>query len=110
MSVQHGDAPSPVVGDATAAGATAPESGRDRRRRHARRVGLYGAAALFISVAMLAILLSTANARVVRLDWIVGSSSISLIWVVVGAAVCGWLLGIATGVLFRFRTRRPRPH
>jgi uncharacterized integral membrane protein len=43
----------------------------------------------------------------VKIDWIFGSAHASLVWIVLAAAVLGWLLGIATSVLFRFRTRRP---
>jgi hypothetical protein len=53
------------------------------------------------------IALVAANARSVELDWIFGSGHASLVWIVVGAAVLGWLLGIATCILFRYRTRRP---
>lgn len=56
---------------------------------------------------MALIALVAANARSVELDWIFGSGHASLVWIVVGAAVLGWLLGIATCILFRYRTRRP---
>ena len=52
--------------------------------------------------------LIAANVRAVKLDWVVGSTHASLVWIILAAAVLGWLLGIATSVLFRFRTRRPR--
>jgi uncharacterized integral membrane protein len=60
-------------------------------------------------LALLAILvvLVTKNTRSVKLDWAVGSTHASLVWIVLAAAVIGWLLGIATGVVFRHRTRRP---
>ena len=41
------------------------------------------------------------------IDWIFGSGHASLVWIVTGAAVLGWLLGIATCILFRYRTRKP---
>jgi hypothetical protein len=41
-------------------------------------------------------------------DWLVGSTSTSPVWLVVSASTAGWLLGIITGATFRFRTRRRR--
>jgi NhaP-type Na+/H+ or K+/H+ antiporter len=37
-----------------------------------------------------------------------GSSSISLVWLVIGSAVLGLVLGMLIGALLRHRTRRPR--
>jgi hypothetical protein len=37
---------------------------------------------------------------------VVGSTSASLIWIILAAAVLGWILGITTGILIRHRTRR----
>jgi len=42
----------------------------------------------------------------VKLGWVVGSTSASLIWIILAAAVLGWILGIATSVLVRHRVRR----
>ena len=55
------------------------------------------------------IVLSAANARAVKLDWVLGSTEMSLVWVVVGATIAGWVIGVTTAILFRFRTRR-RPN
>jgi uncharacterized integral membrane protein len=44
----------------------------------------------------------------VKLSWVVGTSHASLVWIILVAAVLGWLLGIATSVVFRLRTRRRR--
>ena len=45
------------------------------------------------------------NTRSVKLDWAVGSTHASLVWIILAAAVLGWLLGVATSVVFRNRTR-----
>jgi uncharacterized integral membrane protein len=42
----------------------------------------------------------------VKLSWVVGKSHASLVWIILAAAVLGWLLGITTSVIFRLRTRR----
>jgi uncharacterized integral membrane protein len=78
-------------------------------RRHGRRAGLYTWAVLAVAGLVILIILIAANVRSVKLDWVVGSTHASLVWIILAAAVLGWLLGIATSVLFRFRTRRPRP-
>jgi uncharacterized integral membrane protein len=63
-----------------------------------------------ILVALLAVLivLISANTSKVKLSWAVGSTHASLVWIILAAAVIGWLLGITTAVGFRHRTRRPR--
>ena len=78
-----------------------------RALRHGRRARLYTWAVVSIVALVALIALIVANTRSVKLDWIFGSGHASLVWVVMGAAVLGWLLGIATSVLFRHRTRRP---
>jgi uncharacterized integral membrane protein len=94
--------------DQPAATTTAPtaESRGSRARRHGRRAGLYGWAFAALAVLIVLIALIVANSRTVELDWIFGSGHASLVWVVLAAAVLGWLLGIATAILFRFRTRK----
>ena len=77
--------------------------------RHGRRAGLYTWAVLAVAGLVVLIILIAANVRAVKIDWVVGSTHASLVWIILAAAVLGWLLGIATSVLFRFRTRRPRP-
>jgi uncharacterized integral membrane protein len=75
--------------------------------RHAHRVRLYTWAVLFIAALVLLVVLIAANLRSVKLDWVVGSTHASLIWIILASTVLGWLLGIATGALFRYRTREP---
>lgn len=78
-----------------------------RALRHGRRARLYAWAVAGLVLLVVLIALVTANVRSVKLDWIVGSDHASLVWIVLAAAVLGWLLGIATCILFRYRTRRP---
>lgn len=52
------------------------------------------------------IALVIANTRRVEISWVIGTSEASLVWIIVAAAILGWLLGIATAVVFRLRTRR----
>ena len=82
------------------------ESLRQQVMRHGHRVWLYTWAAMFIAALVVLIVLIAANVRSVKLDWVFGSTHASLVWIILAATVLGWLLGVATSVLFRFRTRR----
>jgi uncharacterized integral membrane protein len=83
------------------------ESRGERLVRHGRRVRLWTWAVLFVALLVMLVVLIAANARTVKLDWAIGSTRASLVWIVLAATILGWLLGIATSVLFRYRTRRP---
>jgi uncharacterized integral membrane protein len=85
------------------------EARGDRLRRHGRRTGLYTWAVGLIALLVILIALAVANTRQVKLSWVVGTSHASLVWIILAAAVLGWLLGIFTSVVFRLRTRRRRP-
>ena len=85
------------------------ESSRDRTRRHTRRAGLYFQAFLLTALLVVIVALLLANNRRVEVSWVVGKDEQSLVWIVLATAVLGWLLGILTSVLFRHRTRAPRP-
>ena len=80
----------------------------ERLRRHGRRTGLYAWAFVVVVSLVVVIALAVANTRQVQLSWVVGDSHASLVWIVLAAAVLGWLLGIATSIVFRLRTRRRR--
>lgn len=88
--------------------ATAGETRGERFRRKAHRTGLYLYA--FLTVALLVYLaaLAVANTDRVEFSWVVGSSTVSLVWIVIFSAILGWLLGIVTSVVFRWRTRARR--
>ena len=95
--------PEKVPADATA------EKRGDRLRRHGRRTGLYTWALGLVALLVVLIALVVANTRQVKLSWVVGTSHASLVWIILAAAVLGWLLGILTSEVFRLRTRRRRP-
>jgi uncharacterized integral membrane protein len=101
---REGDTPTPE----SKASAEEPvvESRGQRLSRHGRRTGLYAWAFLSVALLVVVIVLIAKNTRSVKLDWAVGSTYASLVWIILAAAVLGWLLGIATSVIFRYRTRR----
>jgi len=91
------DAPSP----------SPTESRRERLIRHGHRARLYTSAVAFVALLAVLIVLTSKNTRSVKLDWAVGSTHASLVWIILAAAVIGWLLGITTAIVFHHRTRRP---
>jgi uncharacterized integral membrane protein len=104
--VMPADVPAPPVAPLAIAPAR-DESRGQRLMRHGRRVRMYTWAIVTLALFVVLVVLVAANIRSVKLDWVFGSTHASLIWVILAAAVLGWLLGIATSVLFRHRTRRP---
>ncbi len=88
---------------------TEPIEPRSKRlRRHGHRTALYTWAFALVALLVVLIALTVANTRQVKLSWLVSSGHASLVWIILAAAVLGWLLGILTSVVLRFRTRRRR--
>jgi uncharacterized integral membrane protein len=79
---------------------------RFARRAHRTRLYLYATAAVVLTVTLIALVI--ANTGRVNVSWVIGSSSVSLVWLVVFSAILGLLLGVIVGALFRWRTREPR--
>jgi uncharacterized integral membrane protein len=87
--------------------ATEPiEPRSERLRRHRHRGALYAWAFALLGLLVVLIALVIANTRQVKLSWVVGTGHASLVWIILAAAVLGWLLGITTAVALRHRTRR----
>lgn len=79
-----------------------------RRRRNAHQGRLHGyALAAVVMVALLIALAATNTARV-RVDWLVGSSRVSLVWLVLATAIIGWSLGVLVSARFQWLTRAGR--
>jgi uncharacterized integral membrane protein len=91
--------------------AAAPPSVETRGARFGRkarrtRFQLYASFTVALLVCLIALVV--ANTRQVKVSWVVGSSTASLVWIVLASAVIGWLLGIVSSAVFRWRTRAPR--
>ena len=95
-----------VPGDSAAAG----ETRGARFRRKAHRTGLYLYAFFTVALLVCLVALAVANTDQVEFSWVAGSSMVSLVWIVIFSAVLGWLLGIVTSAVFRWRTRARRHH
>jgi uncharacterized integral membrane protein len=111
IQVRNGDLPvSPGLREMN------PESGpeqqetreprRDSLRRHGRRAWLYTWAGALVALLAILIALIVANTGRVKVSWVLGSTRQSLVWIILATAILGWLLGIVTSVVLRFRTRR----
>jgi uncharacterized integral membrane protein len=85
---------------------TATEGRRARAGRLTRRTALYVWAAILIITGILLVILIAQNTRHVRVGWILGHSTVSLVYLILAAALLGWVLGLATNIVFRRRTRR----
>ncbi len=77
------------------------------RMAHRTRLHLYALATVVLVVYVVA--LATSNTRRVKVDWVFSSSAVPLVWLMLFAAILGWLIGILITVLFRLRTRAPHP-
>jgi uncharacterized integral membrane protein len=89
--------------------ATAEAMPHEAARRPPRGVGQYLHALVWVAALVAIVALALANRDTVTVDWVVGSSEQSLIWIVLVTAILGWLLGIFTSILFRHRRRARRP-
>ena len=96
--------PPVTVAPAEATGET--RGARFARKAHRTRLYIYAGAAVALLVALIALVI--ANTGHVKVSWVVGSSSVSLVWLVIFSAILGLLLGMVLGALFHWRTRTPR--
>jgi uncharacterized integral membrane protein len=96
--------PTVTVTSAEATGET--RGARFARTAHRTRLYVYAGAAVVLLVALIALVI--ANTGHVKVSWVVGSSSVSLVWLVIFSAILGLLLGMVLGALFHWRTRTPR--
>ena len=90
--------------------ATSVETHGEHFRRKAHRTGLYLYAFFTVALLVCLVALAIANMHQVEFSWVVGSSMVSLVWIVIFTAILGWLLGIVTSAVFRWRTRARRHH
>ena len=112
-AVAHGRSPDlcepePVGAQTPVHSRPRPESHGEHVARNAHRTRLYLYAFGAVALVAYVVALAASNTRHVKVDWVFGSSSVSLVWLVLFAGILGWLLGIAVTVLSRWRTRAPR--
>lgn len=87
--------------------ANGQETRTGRFRRKARRTRLYGYAIVSVALVAYLIALAATNTAHVKVSWAFGASHVSLVWLVLFAAILGWLLGLVAAAAFHWRTRAP---
>jgi uncharacterized integral membrane protein len=100
------EANGPATAPPTSAAGDGAEGRGDRLRRHSQRARLYGVAFALVALLVCLVALILANTRSVKLSWVFGDTNASLVWIILASAILGWLLGLATSIAFRRRTRR----
>jgi uncharacterized integral membrane protein len=105
--------PAPIPADpgialAQPSTATDRETRRERSRRKTHRSRLHGYAIATVAVVAFLIALAASNTAHVKVNWVFGTSHVSLVWLVLFAAILGWVLGLVATATFHWRTRAPR--
>ncbi len=106
---RHARDPNAASAPATAPTAAGGETRIGRFRRKAHRTRLHGYAIVIVALVAYLVALAASNTAQVKINWVFGSSHVSLVWLVLFAAILGWLLGLVASARFHWRTRAPRP-
>ena len=93
---------------APSSAATVRETRRARSRRKAHRSRLHAYAIGAVALVAFLIALAASNTAHVKVGWVFGTAHVSLVWLVLFAAILGWLLGLATSGAFHLRARAPQ--
>lgn len=91
-------------------GDPAPTAEAQPRRRTAvlaRRIQFYSRLAISMVALVVLVLLVVENTRPVRVSWAVGTGNVRLVWLLLGVAIAGYVLGLLTAVAGRRSIRRP---
>ncbi len=103
--------PAVTEGAPTQASAAVEGGGETRGehfRRKAHRTRLHGYAVIAVALVAFLIALAASNTAHVKVSWVFGTSRVSLVWLVLFAAILGWLIGLLATAAFHWRTRTPR--
>ncbi len=92
---------------ASGAAANGGETRGAHLRRKALRGRLHGYAVGAVGLVAVLIALAASNTGQVKVSWVLGSSHVSLVWLVLVAAILGWVLGLLASARFHWRTRAP---
>ncbi len=84
------------------------ETSTERFRRKALRGRLHGYAIAVVVLVAVLVALAASNTAHVKVNWLFGSSHVSLVWLVLVTAILGWVLGLMASARFHWRTRAPR--
>ncbi len=101
-------APNTARAREAAAAANGTETRAEHFSRKAFRARLNGYAIAAVVLIAVLIALAASNTAHVTVNWLIGSSDVSLVWLVLITAIVGWLLGLLSSARFNWRTRAPR--
>ncbi len=101
-------APNTARAREAAAAANGTETHAEHFRRKALRGRLHGYAIGAVALVAVLIALAASNTAQVKVNWLIGNSRVSLVWLVLAAAILGWVLGLMASARFHWRTRAPR--
>lgn len=99
--------------EAAAAAAGGPTTDRSETRaehfrRKALRGRLHGYAIATVALVAVLIALAASNTARVKVNWLIGTSHVSLVWLVLVTAILAWVLGLLASARFHWLTRAPR--
>lgn len=86
----------------------APEA-EPRPAASTRRIQFYSRVVAFLVALVVIILLVVENTRPVHVSWGFGSGNIRLVWLVLGVAICAYVLGLLTAIGARRSIHRSGP-
>src|SRR5580700_5924360 len=86
--------PVSAAGAIPTAAANGGETRAERSSRKALRGRLYGYAIGVVALVAVLIALAASNTAHVKVNWLISSSRVSLVWLVLLAAILGWVLGL----------------
>jgi len=84
------------------------ETPSERFSRKALRGRLYAYTIAVVALVAVLIALAASNTARVTVHWLFGSSTVSLVWLVLIVALLGWTLGLLTSARLHSLTRAPR--
>ncbi|MHB8692072.1 MAG: LapA family protein [Solirubrobacteraceae bacterium] len=90
-----------------AAAANGTETQAQHLRRKALRLRLHEHAIAAVALVAVLIALAASNTAHVKVNWLIATSHISLVWLVLVTAIVGWLLGLLASARFNWLTRAP---
>ncbi len=102
--IADADRPATQASAGTANGGETPAA---RFRRKVHRTQLHGYAIATVALVAYLIALAASNTARVKVNWVFGSSHVSLVWLVLFASILAWLLGLMVAARLRWRTRAP---
>jgi uncharacterized integral membrane protein len=91
-----------------AAAANGTETQAQHLRRKALRLRLHEHAIATVALVAVLIALAASNTAHVKVNWLIGSSHVSIAWLVLVTALVGWLLGLLASARFKWLTRTPK--